>query len=265
MGSQTLTRPLHHILHRLAVVRIQARVKIYQPEKLFSNHSQVQSTQLLIPRYQQVRRPAAFAENDSFTISSSSKTSYQSLLHLELMLMKCYSKHMKRHLRPYRCDIVDCQGFQKGFAPQKDLHRHQNTCHKMPSSAPILKCFYIGCPQAESGFSRRDNYLRHLRKQHGQLEQPNSLHHHKPGQDSRNVQAPQLLMKLSMKLDVAMAMEFQTNMRGRTEIFSRTDNSMQEESETEVSIFDIKQNGRRRIIQYPILFSRSRMDSAWTK
>ena len=91
---------------------------------------------------------------------------------------------MKRHLRPYRCDVADCHAHEKGFALQKDLHRHLSTRHKMTTSHEMFKCFYVGCPQVESGFSRRDNYLRHLRKQHGYLEQPHSTHRHQPEQVS---------------------------------------------------------------------------------
>lgn len=75
---------------------------------------------------------------------------------------KCdLKRHMKLHLgsseRPHKCNVC-----QEGFIYPKDLSRHQR---KHSPSRPQLYCHIEGCSRAD-GFSRRDNLLRHIRKQH---------------------------------------------------------------------------------------------------
>ncbi|KAF1948253.1 hypothetical protein CC80DRAFT_328033 [Byssothecium circinans] len=69
-------------------------------------------------------------------------------------------RHQKTHLsrteRPHKCAICD-----EGFLYPKDLARHQN---KHTAAQGTLFCHVPGC--GSEGFSRKDNLLRHIRKQH---------------------------------------------------------------------------------------------------
>ncbi|KAF2029750.1 hypothetical protein EK21DRAFT_112621 [Setomelanomma holmii] len=74
------------------------------------------------------------------------------------------NRHRKTHLdstaRPHQCNIC-----HEGFLYPKDLHRHQKTHIEHRSAQMTFFCPHPGCNNAE-GFSRRDNLLRHQRKQH---------------------------------------------------------------------------------------------------
>jgi uncharacterized Zn-finger protein len=80
------------------------------------------------------------------------------------MLTITCSRHRKTHLgsfeRPHRCDIC-----HEGFLYPKDLNRHQKKHIEHRSAQMTFFCPYPGCNNAV-GFSRRDNLLRHQRKQH---------------------------------------------------------------------------------------------------
>jgi hypothetical protein len=84
---------------------------------------------------------------------------------------KCeLNRHLKIHLsrneRPYRCSVCS-----EGFLYPKDLVRHGNKHTKQNSAKTIYHCHVAGCSNTE-GFSRRDNLLRHHRRQHGSVASP---------------------------------------------------------------------------------------------
>ncbi|KAJ4983870.1 fungal specific transcription factor [Stagonosporopsis vannaccii] len=68
--------------------------------------------------------------------------------------------HLSRNERPHRC--LACG---EGFLYPKDLNRHQRKHVKQASAKITYYCHVEGCPNTE-GFSRRDNLLRHQRRQH---------------------------------------------------------------------------------------------------
>ncbi|KAH7121264.1 hypothetical protein B0J11DRAFT_439052 [Dendryphion nanum] len=75
-------------------------------------------------------------------------------------------RHQKTHLersdRPHKCKYCN-----EGFLYPKDRARHENT-HENSSPQVQLYCRVPGCTNTD-GFSRRDNLLRHQRKQHPYL------------------------------------------------------------------------------------------------
>lgn len=77
------------------------------------------------------------------------------------------SRHQKQHLgrseRPHPCP--DCD---EGFLYPKDLHRHQRKHADQPFAQVTFFCPYPDC-RSRGGFSRRDNLLRHQRKQHPRM------------------------------------------------------------------------------------------------
>ncbi|KAF1940453.1 hypothetical protein EJ02DRAFT_406615 [Clathrospora elynae] len=74
------------------------------------------------------------------------------------------NRHQKTHLdrseRPHRCSMCN-----QGFLYPKDLTRHQRQHIDQPSVQVTFFCSHPGCGKID-GFSRRDNLLRHQRKQH---------------------------------------------------------------------------------------------------
>ncbi|KAF2684451.1 hypothetical protein K458DRAFT_31981 [Lentithecium fluviatile CBS 122367] len=68
--------------------------------------------------------------------------------------------HMDRSERPHKCSVCN-----DGFLYPKDRDRHQRTHEASSSAQAMLYCQVPGCPKV-NGFSRRDNLLRHQRKQH---------------------------------------------------------------------------------------------------
>ncbi|CAO2652740.1 Nn.00g021510.m01.CDS01 [Neocucurbitaria sp. VM-36] len=77
------------------------------------------------------------------------------------------NRHQKTHLdrseRPHKCSAC-----KEGFLYPKDLHRHERKHIQQPSAQVTFFCRYPGCGNLE-GFSRRDNLLRHQRKQHASI------------------------------------------------------------------------------------------------
>ncbi|KAF2805424.1 uncharacterized protein BDZ99DRAFT_395743 [Mytilinidion resinicola] len=73
-------------------------------------------------------------------------------------------RHTKLHLdkseRPYKC--LSCS---EAFIYPKDLDRHQRTHRTLPVPQQKMHCPIRGCSNTE-GFSRKDNFTRHMRKQH---------------------------------------------------------------------------------------------------
>ncbi|CAI6337161.1 unnamed protein product [Periconia digitata] len=64
--------------------------------------------------------------------------------------------HLNRSERPHKCSLC-----REAFLYPKDLTRHQN---KHAPTQGTLYCDVPGC--TSDGFSRRDNLLRHQRRQH---------------------------------------------------------------------------------------------------
>ncbi|KAF2489078.1 hypothetical protein BU16DRAFT_472002, partial [Lophium mytilinum] len=73
-------------------------------------------------------------------------------------------RHNKVHLdkseRPYKC--LSCS---EAFIYPKDLERHQRTHRTQPVRQQNMYCPVSGCSNTD-GFSRKDNFTRHMRKQH---------------------------------------------------------------------------------------------------
>ncbi|KAH6611885.1 hypothetical protein C7974DRAFT_86369 [Boeremia exigua] len=80
------------------------------------------------------------------------------------------NRHLKIHLgrneRPHRCTVCS-----EGFLYPKDLIRHQRKHVKQASAKVTYYCYVDGCSNIE-GFSRRDNLLRHQRRQHEGVASP---------------------------------------------------------------------------------------------
>ncbi|KAF1361292.1 hypothetical protein EJ07DRAFT_112493, partial [Lizonia empirigonia] len=73
------------------------------------------------------------------------------------------NRHLKVHLgrneRPHMCTCGE------GFLYPKDLTRHQRKHVEQPLAKVTFYCHVYGCTNTD-GFSRRDNLLRHHRRQH---------------------------------------------------------------------------------------------------
>ncbi|KAF2999812.1 hypothetical protein E8E13_006587 [Curvularia kusanoi] len=74
--------------------------------------------------------------------------------------------HLSRNERPHRCSICN-----EGFLYPKDLMRHQGKHSKQGSIKTTYYCQVAGCNNTD-GFSRRDNLLRHHRRQHQGIASP---------------------------------------------------------------------------------------------
>ncbi|KAF2180662.1 hypothetical protein K469DRAFT_277114 [Zopfia rhizophila CBS 207.26] len=68
--------------------------------------------------------------------------------------------HQSRSERPHKCSICN-----EGFLYPKDRSRHERTHGQSPTPSVVLFCEVPGCNNVD-GFSRKDNLLRHQRKQH---------------------------------------------------------------------------------------------------
>ena len=62
--------------------------------------------------------------------------------------------------RRYQCSELGCHG---SFTEARSLKRHSQTSHSQ--ARPIL-CPQPGCEFAQSGFKRKDNFLKHYRRKH---------------------------------------------------------------------------------------------------
>ena len=79
-------------------------------------------------------------------------------------LINISSKHFKTHDRSFKCTEPGC-AFRGCYRPQ-DLNRHILGSHKKGDSQTKIFCKFPDCAMARKGFSRRDNYVRHIRHQH---------------------------------------------------------------------------------------------------
>ncbi|KAH8701405.1 hypothetical protein GQ44DRAFT_631816 [Phaeosphaeriaceae sp. PMI808] len=74
------------------------------------------------------------------------------------------NRHRKSHLesseRPHQCQVC-----HEGFLYPKDLNRHRRKHDGQGLTQPNYYCHLPGCNNFD-GFSRRDNLLRHQRRQH---------------------------------------------------------------------------------------------------
>jgi len=75
-----------------------------------------------------------------------------------------FNRHMKRHDRPYKCPIPNCPS--SGFPSSQDCDRHVKTKHpETVSDEQRHYCPVQTCKYATKGFTRADNFQRHM-KQH---------------------------------------------------------------------------------------------------
>ena len=78
------------------------------------------------------------------------------------------SKHMDKHVRPYRCPHPSCAKLQ-GFTYSGGLLRHEREVHgKHGGPKAQLMCPVANCKrQTGKGFTRKENLNEHLRRVHG--------------------------------------------------------------------------------------------------
>lgn len=86
---------------------------------------------------------------------------------VETLADKINSKHMDKHDRPYRCNDPACTKLQ-GFTYSGGLLRHQREVHnKHGGVKEQFHCPEVNCKRhTGSGFTRRENYLEHMRRVH---------------------------------------------------------------------------------------------------
>ncbi|KAH6838580.1 hypothetical protein B0I37DRAFT_241002 [Chaetomium sp. MPI-CAGE-AT-0009] len=72
-----------------------------------------------------------------------------------------YRMHTKKHTLPYKCATDGCPWGRpdKGFSQRRDLRKHE----EIHGPARLFRCPIEGC---DSGATRDDNMVRHLKKQH---------------------------------------------------------------------------------------------------
>ena len=79
------------------------------------------------------------------------------------LLINISSKHFRTHNRSFKCTEPGCAF--RDYRLQ-DLDRHISSSHKKGDDQFRTFCEFSGYPMAGKGFSRRDNYVRHVRRQH---------------------------------------------------------------------------------------------------
>jgi hypothetical protein len=89
---------------------------------------------------------------------------------LRLASQPALNVHIKKHTRPFKCEDESCEYSYKGFAAKKELDKHRDSKHRLPSSSgylcPVSKCKYSRCLTPKT---RRDNFLRHIKRRHQDL------------------------------------------------------------------------------------------------
>lgn len=80
------------------------------------------------------------------------------------LLINISIKHLKTHNRSFKCTKPGCT-FRVCYRLQ-DLDRHNSSSHRKGDDQIRTFCEFSDCPMAGKGFSRRDNYVRHARRQH---------------------------------------------------------------------------------------------------
>ncbi|KAL9600861.1 MAG: hypothetical protein Q9219_002903 [cf. Caloplaca sp. 3 TL-2023] len=79
-----------------------------------------------------------------------------------------YRKHMLRHEKPFKCDVVGCSKVD-GFSTNNDLDRHKKSVHKiMPKNSTdrSFRCAARNCPKKEKIWPRLDNFRQHCIRIH---------------------------------------------------------------------------------------------------
>ena len=89
---------------------------------------------------------------------------YSRLNQVSTLLINMPSKHWKTHDRSFKCTEPGCAF--SGCYRLQDLTRHISTSHRKVNDQTRTFCEFQDCTMARRGFSRRDNYVRHVRRQH---------------------------------------------------------------------------------------------------
>lgn len=72
------------------------------------------------------------------------------------------TKHMKTHIRPWKCTEPTCRYFEEGWPTEKERDRHVNDKHS--ANPPQYKCIYPNCTYVSK---RESNCKQHMEKTHG--------------------------------------------------------------------------------------------------
>ncbi|KAL1297672.1 hypothetical protein AAFC00_006224 [Neodothiora populina] len=77
-------------------------------------------------------------------------------------------KHILTHTKPHKCPFENCNKNVLGFATQNDLDRHKACVHGK-GLKKWWKCAYPGCSKNNKHFDRRDNFVAHIKRRHGNV------------------------------------------------------------------------------------------------
>lgn len=85
------------------------------------------------------------------------------------MILIKRSRHSLIHTRPFKCKEPACDS--EGFSLRKDLERHRKSIHPTAGDTTVF------CPDQHCkysvvggvGFTRQDNYRRHMTTKHPQI------------------------------------------------------------------------------------------------
>lgn len=102
----------------------------------------------------------AFKPTINLTLTTSCSQSKITFTNLTIL-----SRHNKYHSRPHKCLVPSCAELDVAFSLAKDLRRHQRTHSDERYFCPHPDCFSAVGGKFR-GFSRLDNWRRHLMKQH---------------------------------------------------------------------------------------------------
>ena len=86
-------------------------------------------------------------------------------IHVEIRRLTLeHRKHSARHKLQFSCTTCDWR-----FGSRSDLERHESTVHWQGTS-PLWYCTNMSCRRRGRGFSRRDNFTKHMRDVHNRTE-----------------------------------------------------------------------------------------------
>ncbi len=81
-------------------------------------------------------------------------------------------KHIKKHLKPYKCDVPGCKRATEGLSSTSDLHRHVWARHNIGGDSKVKYiCLEGDCARKNKTMTRWDNMSAHLRSVH-RLDRP---------------------------------------------------------------------------------------------
>lgn len=87
----------------------------------------------------------------------------------QFQLITLPSKHMRMHVKPYRCDVPGCTR-TGGFTTKNDLSRHKKSIHMggidPTSKTGSYRCTGKNCKNPKKVWPRLDNFKSHLEKMH---------------------------------------------------------------------------------------------------